>query len=635
MTRNSKDGKITEQDRKQIREQAYTDMVNDVLYTSEIEKLGLTLTDPELRDMETSPIFADPQLRMAPNFQDPNTKQFDPNAVSRYISGLGQDKTGEARRQWQRFEEELISNKLRSKYGDLISKAMYIPKFVYDHDQMANNTLASVSYIQVPYASISDSTVKVSDDDIKKFMESRSSLFKAREDMAKAEYVVFDIIPSSEDTAKSLGVLNSIRAAFDSTKDIESFVANNSDEALNPKFVTENKIEMPNPAEVIAAPVGSVVGPQFIAGSFKMTKILDKKQKPDSVRTSHILIKINEQRSEETAKKMIDSLEKAVKAGAPLEMLAMQVSEDDGSKAKGGDLDWITEETPFVPEYLEAAFNTEKGGLKVVKSQFGYHLIKITDQKSFKTAVKLATISKLLQSGTATSNKVYAQANDFLKKAKDAKSFTETAKAMGKDKRVADNMTKIQAEIPGLGEARQISRWAFESKMGAVSTIFNLGDKYVIALLSGRTQKGEMPAVSDVRNQVEAIIKRDKKAEYIADKYKGKNSLEAVATASGMQVKSLDSVRVNGGNELGFEGRVLGAILNKTNVSKFVGPITGEQGVYYIVVNSTAVDPAKAAIPMDLQKQQLLQQIAGQINGAIPYILKMKANINDQRSNFF
>ncbi|MBL7771518.1 MAG: peptidylprolyl isomerase [Chitinophagaceae bacterium] len=633
MTRNSKDGKLTEQDRKQVREQAYNDMVNEILFNEEMEKLGLSLTDPELRDMETNPVFVDPQIRQA--FTDPKTGVFDPNSVSQHISSFPQDKTGEKRKQWQRFEEELINNKLRSKYTDLIVKGVYVPKFVYEQDKLTKTTIASVSYLEVPYASIMDSVIKVTDEDIKKYMEKMPNVFKAREDMAKAEYVVFDIIPSSEDSSKSLGVLNTIRAAFDSTKDMESFVANNSDEALNPKYLTEDKIEMPNPAEVIAAPTGTILGPQFMNGSFKMVKVLDKKQQPDSVKTSHILIKVDEKRSDDVAKKMADSLEAAIKGGASLEMLAATVSDDEGSKAKGGDLGWISMETSFVPEFLDAAFSTDKGGIKIAKSSYGYHIIKVVDQKSFRPAVKLAIVSKLLQTGTASSNKVYAQANEFLKKAKDAKSFTEAAKAMGKDKRMAENLTKIQAEIPGLGEARQITRWAFEAKIGAVSPIYNLTDKCVIALLSGRTSKGEFPAPADVRNQLESMVKRDKKSDLISEKYKGKNSLEALATASGMQIKNLDSVRVNGGNELGYENRVLGAILNKSNLNKFVGPITGEQGVFYVVVRSNAVDAARASLPMDLERQQLLQQLTGQMQGAIPYILKMKADIKDQRSNFF
>ena len=98
MTRNSKDGKLTEQDRKQVREQAYNDMVNEILFNEEMEKLGLSLTDPELRDMETNPVFVDPQIRQA--FTDPKTGVFDPNSVSQHISSFPQDKTGEKRKQW-------------------------------------------------------------------------------------------------------------------------------------------------------------------------------------------------------------------------------------------------------------------------------------------------------------------------------------------------------------------------------------------------------------------------------------------------------------------------------------------------------------------------------------------------------
>lgn len=626
----SKEGKVSEEQKKQLRESAYNDMVNDILFNGEIEKLGLDFSDAELKDMLMGK-FVDPSIKQS--FVDQTTGQFDPNLVSQRISSLGKDKTGQERMQWERFQNEMITNKLRKKYTDMISKGIYLPKFMYDRDTKLNSTVAAVNYVVASYAGINDSSIKVTDEELKTYLEKMKAQFKEREDKGKVEYVAFDMIPSSEDSAKSLGVLNSLREEFMTTGDLEAFVANNSDEALSKAYVTQDKIEMPNPVEVLALPVGGVVGPQYINGVFKMVKVLDKKQMPDSAKASHILIKINETRSEEVAKATIDSLEKVVKAGTPLEVLAMTLSEDDGSKVKGGDLGWFPQGA-MVPEFNDACFNGGKGDLKVVKTQFGYHLLKVVDQKDFKPAVKMAVVSKLLQVGNTTSNLVFNKANEFVRDAKDAKTFTEAAKKFGKDKRTAD-FTLIQSDVNGLGEARQLTRWASEAKIGDVSTVFNLTDKCVVALLTGRTTKGSLPSVNDVRPQLEYMVRKDKKAEMMSSKFKGKTSLEAISSMdSSYQIKTLDTVKINGGNELAYENRVLGACLNASNANKFVGPIPGEQGVYFIMVKSVGTDP-NGILPIEMQRQNLDQQLGGQVGGMVPYILKNKAKIDDKRGNFF
>lgn len=632
MAQNSPDGKVSDEQRKQIREQVYNDMVNDILLTSEIEKLGINVSDAEFKDMQTGQ-FIDPSIRQG--FTDRKTGIFDPNKVSEYIGSLGQDKTGEARKKWSRYEEALVTGRAKQKYMDMISKGIYIPKFVVDQDQKTKAIVSQLNYVTVPYSSVSDSSIKISDEEIKTYMEAHSSLYKTREDMAKAEYVSFDILPSSEDTALSLGKLNELKNEFMTTTESETMATNNSDEIKPAEFLNEDKIEMPNPAEVMAAPVGMVIGPQYMNGGFKMVKVLDKRQIPDSAKATHILVK-TDKRTDEEAKKTIDSIEAAVKGGASIEALAAQLSEDEGSKQKGGDLGFFPKGT-MVKEFNDACFEGKEGDLKVVKTQFGYHLIKIVAQKEFKPAVKLATMVKLLQPGSNTTNAIFAKASEFANKVKDEKSFNEVAKTMGKEKRVAEGISRYQYEIAGIGECRDMSKWAFESNIGAVSPVFHLTDntKYVIAVLKGKTSKGEYRSIEDMRPAIETTLRKDKKATMIAEKYKGKSSLEEIAGMSGIQVKTQDTVKIVGGNnELAYEPRVLGYCMNKANLNK-VGPgVEGEAGVYFMFLKNIGTDPTAAALPMEMQKQQMEQQLNSQVMNIVPYILKNKAKVEDHRDNF-
>lgn len=635
MKRNAKDGNLSDQERSQVLEQTWSDIVNETLINQELEKLGIELTDKELQDMLTGP-FADPMVKQ--NFADPNTGIFDPNRVSQFLSQIGQDKTGQSRAQWKDFEEMLIKNRKMTKYTDLITKGLYMPKFMMDDLNRQQTASAAISYVQLPYTMVNDSEVKVSDEDIKKYMDKNKELFTNQEPVAKAEYVVFDIIPSKEDTAESLGAVVAAREGFIATSENDEFLAKNSEENMRDYYYTVKDLEAPDPSAVIAGAVGSVTEPFYMNGSYKMIKIIDKKTMPDSVKASHVLVAITEQRTEAQAKASIDSLEAMVKGGMDIAMLAASRSDDQGSAKQGGDLGYFVQGT-MVPEFNDFCFNGKTGELKVVKTQFGYHLIKITDQKNFQPAVKIAVVSKTLQPGAATTQAAFAKANEFAAAAKDSKSFAETAKKMGKDKRVADNITKTQQLVQGMGSAREFTRWVFDAKLGSVSPIFNLDDKCVIANVTSRLDKGTMASVETVRPQVENILRREKKGQMLIEKAKGKSNLNDIAVLGNTTVKNADTVLLMGGgnNEIGYEPKVIGAAFNKGLLNKLSPGIPGEQGVYFITVKSAThgVDIDNKNPMYKMQQRGMESQMMQQAQNMIPYVLKKAAKIEDHRSNFY
>lgn len=635
MKARSKDGSVSDEERTQIQEQVWNDIVNETLVNEEMAKLGIELTDKELQDMMTGP-FADPMVQQ--NFRDPNTGVFDPNKVSQYINSLSQDKTGAQRQQWKEFEDALIKSRLTTKYNDLITKGIYMPKFMMDDMSVQATSKSSIDFVSVPYTAINDADVKVSDDDIKKFMDKNAEQMKSQEATAKVDYVAFDIIPSKDDTAASLGVINTLATEFSTTTDNETFLANNSEDIFKDIYYTEANLEMPNPAEVINAGVGTIVGPTYFNGVYKLAKVVSKKSQPDSVKASHILIAITEQRNEAAAKASIDSIEAMVKSGAPFEQLAATRSDDQQSGKKGGDFGYFNYEMmgTQLPDIAKFAYDGKTGEMKVIKTNYGFHLVKITDQKDFKPAAQVAMFSKTLQAGEATRSAAFAKANEFTSKAKDAKSFEATAKAMGKDKRVAENITKTQQNIQGLGNARDLSRWAFDGKIGAVSPIYTLDDKCVVAVLNSRLEKGSLPSIESVRPQIENMLKKEKKGKMIADKYKGQ-ALAAIATGATTTVKTADTVLMLGGGnqEIGMEPKVIGASFNKANLNKVSTGIPGEQGVFFITVKNMVPGTKQQGPANPMQARQMEMQIAQQAPQYIQYILKKKAKIEDNRSNFF
>lgn len=623
---------LSDEERNQASEQAWTDIVNETLVGEESEKLGLDLTDKELQDMLTGP-YADPMIQQS--FADPNTGIFDPSRVSQYLNTLSQDKTGADRAKWRDFEDAIIKARKITKYNDLIVKGLYVPSFVVKQLAKDNSAIASIDYVQIPYTSISDSLVKIIDGDITDYMKKNEKLFTTLEPVSRTEYVAFDIIPSSADTAASLGTLIGLKDSFVATMDNEGFIAKNSEESIRDYYYNEKTLEAPTPIEIINSPIGSVTGPFYYKDGYKMMKVLDKKQMPDSVKASHILIGVGEQRSEEVAQATIDSLDAMIKAGADFAQIAATRSDDQGSAKIGGDLGYFAQ-GKMVSEINDACFNGKVGDVKIVKTQFGIHLVKITDQKDFKQAVKVAAVSKVLEPSAATTQAAYTKANEFTNSAKDSKSFTEAAKKIGKDKRIADRITKTQTLVPGLGNAREFTRWTFEAKIGAVSPIFNLDNKCIVANLISRQEKGSMPDIESIRPQLESILRREKKAKMIAEKYKGKASLEEIAAAAQSMVMAADTVTyTGGGSALASEPKVIGASFDASLKGKISAGIGGDQGVYFIKVKNVVPGTDADAMMQMITRRQLQQQITQQADQMIAFILKRNAKIEDNRSNFF
>lgn len=629
-------GNLTEQERTQIQEQVWNDLVKETLFNEEIEKLGIGFSEKELQDMISGP-NPDPMIRQS--FTDPNTGVFDAAKVREYIGQIGQDKTGKAREQWRNFEKELIKNRIQTKYVDMLSKGFYVPKFMKDDMTVQRKSTASLNYVMVPYTAIDDSKITVSKEDIENYVKKRAKMFILQEDEAKVEYVSFDVLPAADDTNSSLGLLNKLRAEFDSTKDAVEFAAKHSEENQKSIYYTASTLKAADPNAVLGAAVGTVVGPFFADNAFKMMKVLDKKTMPDSVKASHILVSIGEKRNEEQAKAIIDSIEMMVKSGADFAQVAAARSDDESNKAKGGDLGYFAQGS-MVPEFNDACFNGKKGDLKVVKTQFGYHLLRITDQKDFKPAVKIAVITKELVAGSATTNAIYSKASDFTSSAKDAKAFDDVAKKKNLEKRIADNITRTQSMVSGLGNARELARWAFTAKINDVSPIMNLDNKMVIAKLVSRSEKGTTRNLESLKPQLETEIKKEKKGKMLADQYKGKATLEEIATAAAQQVVAVDTLTLLGGGaqtEIANEPKVLGSAFNKANLNKVSPGIAGQNGVYFLKVNNQSIAKPEATHGIDVltEAQQLQMQISNQAPNMIPYILKRKADIEDNRGSFY
>ncbi|PSL49305.1 peptidyl-prolyl cis-trans isomerase D [Chitinophaga niastensis] len=622
-------GNIDEQTRQYIREQVWNQFLNEQIMQAQYKKLGIVVTEAEVVDQikgkNPNPIVVQQFTRNG---------VFDHVALQQTISQAGSNP--QIRAALEQLESYIAKSQEQQKYVTLVKQGVYYPKWLAKQQQEDNSQTAAVSYVSVPYASIADSTVKVTDAELDRFIQDHKQLFKVAESR-KVEYVSFDAIASAKDSSVAIQQIISLKKELDTTKDIAGFINRNSDIKYYDGYISKNEAKVPQKDSIVNLPVGGVFGPYYDNNLIVYAKMVDRKNMPDSVKVRHILIASGAQGGapDAIAKKRADSIEVAVKGGADFKELVTKYSDDPGSKETGGEYE-LTPSTQFVPEFKNFAFDGAKGEIKVVKTQFGYHVIQIMDQKNIGPAIKVAYLGKSVEASKETNNTAYGAASDFAGKSRTVAAFEKNIQQDKLNKRIADNVRPMDFVIPGIGQSRELVRWAYEAKKGDVSNVFTFDDKYVVAILTSVRQEGTAP-LEDVRPQVEAEVKKHKKAEQIIAKLQTPASLDAAAKSTNQPVLKAEGVTFATPfiASMGFEPRVAGASFNKkwgtANVS---APVEGNAGVYVIKVDSyqPAAQPAQ-----DIATQQAAyeQGIKSMLDQQLFEVLKKKSDVKDTRGKFF
>ena len=608
--------------------------IQEILLTNQANKLGFKVTSKEIGALLFS---EDAPQEFKQQFTDKNTGQYDLAAAKAWMNGVKQSNKAD---EVQMIVDQLIKpteiRLLTEKYISFFSQGSYVPSWMLEKAAADNVGFASFSYVGVPYSNITDSSIKVTDQEIEEYVNKHKDDFK-QERVKGISFVTFSAIPSTADTLKVLNQLNALKSDFISNDDPASFVTrNNTAIPYFDGFAMKSKLQMGAKDSIINMQVGAVIGPYEDAGSLVLAKKISTKNRPDSVHVRHILVgTVNPQngsqiRTDSVAKKKIDSIYYVIKSGGDFGSLAKSQSDDGGSKDKGGEYDFTSLDVNLDKDFANFIFDKPKGTMEVVKTSFGYHVIEVLGQKSFEPAYKVAYLSKRIAASEETDASASGAAIQFVGTSKDFKSFNETASKMNLNKESAENIKEMDFGAGSLS-SRAIVKWTYENSVGTVSDPFDLKDRYVVAIITNEIKEGVQPA-SVARVLVEPILKNKKKAEYIAKKAGKEKDLSKLAAMFGGTSGTADSVKFNQPfvQNLGTESRVIGAAFNKKNLSNTSDVIDGQNGVFYISVNQTGTIPS-ASVDLQGQKSAMEAQIKQFASYSTLESLKKSAKIVDNR----
>jgi len=626
-----------EQERTQIRDQAWNTFIFQKLYKVEAEKLGLQVPEDEIFDMVQGNNIH-PAIRQA--FTNPQTQQFDKAQIKNFLANINKmDPKQQAA--WLSFESKLPDDRLRTKYESLLTKTEYITRAQAAFEYTNSLTKAEAQFIFVPYNTIPDSTVKVSDDELSAFLKENQYRYKVQENRA-IDYVQFMLTPSAEDSAAVKAELERISGEFGTAADDTLFATANSD--VPAKLQTLGVNELPADLSPMAASLqsGQVYGPFLSGNTYSLYKVISVgAEGAFNAKASHILFKADKTSSDsakQASKKQAANILAQIKGGANFEMMAAMYG-TDGTKDQGGDLGWF-DQTRMVKPFSDAVFNFNGTGLlpNLVETDFGYHIVKVTGAKT-NIKYKVVMVQKNITAGDKTNDAIYAKATAFKQVAQDIPSFEEAVKSQKLTKASAPNVFKTGNGFNDVTEGRQVIVWAYgdDAKVGAVSTVFELPDRYLVAVLTKETEEG--PAnVEDVRDALTTEVRKQRKADDIIAKL-GSGTLEAMHAkkVNGCVMNTASDVLLSAMafGDLGYDPEAVGRLFSLKE-GKTTKPTKGESGVYAVkLVKLTAAPALDDKTDLSASKQQIQGRTQGRAQYYIGEALKELGHVKDQRVRFY
>jgi peptidyl-prolyl cis-trans isomerase D len=611
-------------------DQAWQSEIANIVLGKEFDRVGLTVSSDELYDLVQG---QNPSPLMLQYFGNPQTGEFDRSAVMRFLKD--RQKQPQMAQQWLLLEQEIEKQALQQKYSKLIGNSVYVTTLEANDEYTNRNKLANFKYVNLDYSSILDANVKLTDEDYKEYYDENKKMFDNPQETRDFRYVSFSIMPTAADSAIAKTQIEKLAADFKLTPNDSLFSANNSDVKIPYTYITKGKLDPAVDSVIFNYPAGSFYGPKFSGSSYKLIKVVDSRYSPDSVKASHILINPAQVGGEDKAMKLADSLKQLAQSGTSFADLAVKYSVD-GSKDKGGDLGTFARGA-MVPEFENAAFDGRTGDIKVVKSQFGVHVIKIEKQVGSSKVVKLAYIEKNLMPSQKTRDAAYKKATAFLSEV-NSDNFAELAQKRGYNVALADRITATQGFAPGLDNPRQLIREIYDADKGDVlPEVYTMDNAYVVAQLTSIQPKGQL-SLDDVKKQIQPQVLSAKKAKMLTEKFdkalNGTSSIDAVAqkvgkTATPVQNMVFANPIIPG---LSQENKVVGTVFG-SQVGKLSKPIAGDRGVYVFVVDGFT-NPAPMANTFK-QKESMLMNISQRALGNAFQALQEKTDIKDNRVKFY
>ena len=628
------------------RDQVWEYMIQEQLLDKACAKLGIQVSDEELDELfNVGPNLSQVIVNFFGGYQNFDVQQYT------QIKTQAASFTGADLEVWDNLKERVRLTRKQEKLTNILAQAVYTPTWMAEMDNAEKTQKMNFKFVGIPFASIPDEDVKVTDGDISKYIKEHAYQYRSDEETRKASYVTFNVIPTSEDSALISNEIAKKVEEFRATEDDSIFITDNYG-VFEQSYALKDALSPIIADSLFKVSVGTVVGPYHEGRQYKAVKLVDRKVVPDSVNVRHILLSPNPQLQGTDIPGLngtADSIIIKLNAGThSFDSLALQYSGDESNKNDGGNLGWASKGT-YVPEFENMVFyNAKVGEYRKVNSQFGIHVVQVLNSKnSGKVGVKVAYISDNIVPSAQTIKAVNGKAFDFVGKNRTLEAMEAAAK---EDADITVNTTqdlKLSAyNIGGLGggqPSRDMIKWLFSAKTGEVysnlityqDAEFFYDNKFVVPALHSKKPKG-LPSAKDIRATVEPIVLNKKKADKILSQISG-DDLDAIAGQFQSSVQDANGVAFGSPfvQGMGNEPEVIGTVFqtSEDGMNKTMAPLVGNSAVF--VIQPLFKSEAEAIADYTAKQSELSNQARGVVRNGIFEAMKKEAKIVDKRSRFY
>ena len=635
----------------------WENILKDKIYTKQLEEAGVTVGETDVLNT----IINSPSVQRNPQFLN-EAGLFDRDSFMQFLKDTKESDDQNLWSAWSNYINEVGSNLKIDTYNNLIKAGLGASLKEGEYSYLEDNDLLSADVVYIPYSSVADSLVSITNSEVETYIKNNPSDYEV-EASRDISYVKFDISPTDQDKED---IKNNVASFLEDRNDINKataqeiiiqglknatdysifFEENSSDIPMQESYYMKDELPKTISEAVLEGEVNDTFGPYEDKNYFKISKITEVFSRPDSVKASSIFIPyLGSQgatavttKTEEQAKASIDSIYKLVRRSKKrFTQIASEIN-TDASKDNGGDIGWNTHSNSYNSSRFDldlAAFMFENntGKVGVVKSKYGYHVMRIDEQRNNQKGVKMITFGREIIASQETENNAFQNAEKFaLEISSNGKNFYDVVKDNSYQSKPAIGLRIMDERVPGLLETqRQIVTWAFgsDNKVGAIQR-FDIDKGYVVAMLTNKTKKGLVSA-SKAINRLRPTLLNDKKAVIIQANMVGA-SLNDIATANGVSIIKIDNTSLKSPSitGVGSEPKVIGAMYYAKE-NQLYTKVVGAKGVFAFVVSKK--EKAATLPNYESYRQRLSQDRKNKIANTFN-ALKKTSDVQDNRAGF-
>ena len=618
----------TEQQQIAIRNEAWQALVSKFLFIKNAKAAGISVSEAEMLALTVGDMVS-PMLAQNPAFAD-ESGNFSKDRLVQFVQSVNTDASGNLKSFWDYLQNSIYTQQYYTKYGSLFTNSDFTNPLMMAREIEDNNNTTDVEFVMVPYGFQTDSSIVVSDSEIKSYYNSHKKFYK-QQDSRDIEYVVFEVKPSDKDISAANEQLTAVYEEFATTDNMKNFLMRNSDRALSNYYYKKGELNtISSDINDFVFNEGKGTSKVFAKdNSFFAARVLETRMVPDSVYVRHILLQ-GEQES------LADSLVNVLKKGKDtFANVAALYSADQNSYAEErGDIGWMTQ-TYMIPGF-ESVMTADLDKIFILDTQYGKHIVEVTKKTKAIEKKQVAILEKTALASKETFNSYYAKANTVATKAEGKyENFKKAVEEEGLYAHPVNKMLESTDRLGAIDDTKEVTRWAFEQKKaGKVSNIITVNNNYFfVVAVKGIHKEGYTP-VNEVAPAIKSVLYAEKlgvkKAAEIAEKIKGLDNMEAIAAALNTTVSTKEGITFASMNSQGLDPKFIGAV-SVAEPGKISKPLAGNIGVY--VYNVKAHDTG-AFFTEDDAKARDSQMSQYSLQTLLP-VMMQDADVKDNRARFY